>query len=293
MTSSVTRAGEKSATGKPGKTDKPVIRVLQHLARTGGTLIARCLACMDKTRLFSETHPSGFLPEDLDFFDIMVQAQRWHGLITEDELQDWLANTWPLDDRRTVPEPDPRFLRAVALLHERCAEHGLHLLLRDWPHVDYTGKPFPFAPCFRPRLVEMLDFDYRVRPTATVRHPVRSYVSLLAFMPELKVTLSPVEYSEGCLRFAQYAREIGFIRYEDFLQDPDRGLRTLCDHLELPFDPDYTRRWMHYDKVTGDRSKATEIRRQPPRPVAKELLRAFEACDAYHQTLALLGYETY
>ncbi len=273
------------------ETRKPLVRVLQHLARTGGTLIAKCLACMDGTCLFSETHPSGFLPEQLDFFDIMVQAQRWHGLLSEDELQDWLADTWPLADRPNVPESDPRFLCALAHLQERCAKQGQRLLLRDWSHVDYTARPFAFAPVFRPRLVEMLEADYRVLRTATVRHPVRSYVSLLAFMPELKGVLSPAEYSEGCLHFAEHARKIGFIRYEDFLQDPDKSLRTLCERLELVFDPNYTQRWSEYGKITGDQSKATEIRPQPPRPVAKDLLRAFDACEAYHSTLELLGYE--
>ncbi len=271
--------------------DKPVVRVLHHLARTGGTLVAKCLASMEGVCLFSENHPSGFLPEGYDFFDIMVQAQRWHGLLSEQELKDWQSAVWPLADRPHVPEADPRFLRAVALLQQRCTERGLRMLLRDWSHVDYTAKPFAFPPSYRPRLAEALEPSYRVVRTATVRHPLRQYVSLLAFRPQDQPKPEPEEFCQGCLRFAEYAREIGFIRYEDFLQDPDAVLRTVCERLEFSFDPAYAQRWMHCQTITGDQSTATEIRPQQARPVREELQATFEACDAYHRTLELLGYE--
>ncbi len=37
----------------------PVVRLVHHLARSGGTLISRCLGCMSGVLLLSEIHPLG------------------------------------------------------------------------------------------------------------------------------------------------------------------------------------------------------------------------------------------
>ena len=104
---------------------KHTIHILHHMARTGGTVISRCLGCMNEIVLLSEIHPSG-----TDRFDPLDQARRWFDLVTEEEVASF-QNGDGYD-----------FPGAVRLIAERCREHNRFLVLRDWSHLDYTGIPF-------------------------------------------------------------------------------------------------------------------------------------------------------
>ena len=64
---------------EPGS--RPRIRLLHHLARSGGTVISRCLGAMDRVVLLSEIHPLG-----VRMFDPLYQAHAWHGLLTDDDV---------------------------------------------------------------------------------------------------------------------------------------------------------------------------------------------------------------
>jgi hypothetical protein len=87
--------------------------LLHHLARTGGTLISRCLASMQGICLLSEINPLGTA-----HFNPLKQAARWYGLIAEHEM-DGLE----LDS-------EEQFRAAMELIHTRAQEQGLTLVVR-------------------------------------------------------------------------------------------------------------------------------------------------------------------
>ena len=102
------------------------------MARSGGTVICKCLASMDNVVLLSEIHPKG-----AGMFNPLDQADRWYGLLNETDALEF----------RQSP---PGFLQAIQRIEQRCRERGLRLVLRDWSHLDYTGVPFN-RPDFQPR----------------------------------------------------------------------------------------------------------------------------------------------
>ena len=59
---------------------KPNIRIIHHMARTGGTVISKCLASMDEVILLSEIHPLGAKE-----FNPVSQAVQWFQLFSEQE----------------------------------------------------------------------------------------------------------------------------------------------------------------------------------------------------------------
>ena len=65
---------------RPLPADKPAIRILHNMARSGGTLIAQCIGALPGVALLSEIHPDG-----VRFIDPLRQAQEWHGLIDAEE----------------------------------------------------------------------------------------------------------------------------------------------------------------------------------------------------------------
>ena len=257
---------------------KPVIRVIRNLARSGGTLIGKCVGCMDHVTLISEIHPA-----DLKTTKPMMQAQKWFGLVTAKDMVRWKVRP-------------PSFLQFVSMCDTRAIGRGDTLVLRDWSHLDYIGVPFT-KPKFGFALSEALEEAYDIRLATTVRHPIDQYMSLMQLSvvaPKLNFDL----YLQGCLRFAQFAHAHGFFRYEDFTRDPDTVLRSICAQIDLPFDEEYRTKWQRYTTITGDTtpslgrgSTKKEIEFFERKPIDDGLLEAFRENNDYQQACELLGYE--
>ena len=262
-------------------TEAPVA-VFHQMARTGGTLINRCLGSMRHVRVLSEVHPLD--PQR----KIARQAAAWFGLLNEEDLP-WLRG---FDSR----DPLEAYAEIVARLAERCAAKGQHLVLRDWSHLDYLGVPFVHRPPLRLLTERALRNRCNLRQAFVVRHPAPQYASC-ASRPGMAPHLTPQRFVAAYGAFARLAAERGFQRYEDVAADPDGALRALCDRLALPFDAGYRERWQTYDKLTGDnagpsRSFAqSEIGELPLRPLDAAVLAALRAEPDYEESLALLGYE--
>ncbi len=261
------------ATAEPAV--KPKVRVVHHMARTGGTLISKCLASMDGVLLLSEIHPRG-----IGHFNPLDQAQGWFRLFSNEDV-------------RRIQASPLSFPQAIDLIRCRADERGQALVIRDWTHLDFTAVPFLSQRSYRLTTAEILRREFDVVHTATVRHPIDQWLSLrrLAVMAD-KIELE--EFLRDYRRFAETSREIGFIRYEDFTRDPDGTLETLCQRLELPFDPRYRERWKGYRYVTGDVGPNLPVRDIAPaarRAIEPGLLERFKANDDYRAALEILGYE--
>ena len=259
--------------------DKPAIRVVRHLARTGGTLISKCLAVMHDTVMLSEIHPRGIRQ-----INPLTQAMQWFGLVTTEEA---------IAMRERSRHRPMSFLDVIVEIEERARLRGQSLVIREWSHIDYHGVPF-VEPSYRPEMLDILSQRYRVLETSSVRHPVDEWLSLRK-LPIMQGKLTVPAYLEGCLRFAEDVQHKGFVRYEDFTRDPDAHLRHMCAQLELPFDPTYTKRWATYQFMTGDtqgsRGGLEEIRPLTRRPAPEHILAQFTGNPAYERTLQILGYD--
>ncbi|GAB4386018.1 MAG: hypothetical protein Kow0022_13910 [Phycisphaerales bacterium] len=227
--------------------------------------------------LFSEVHPDA-----MRFIDPVRQAIDWHGLVSEKEARQWRM------------KGDALFAQLFVLAGYRASAKGQVLLLRDWSHIDYHGVPYQ-RPTMRPRVVEVLEKQFEVVRTATVRHPIDQYLSLMNLAIMQGVPMPIGAYLDGCLAFAEEAVRIGFVRYEDFTHDPDAHLRLLCDRLDLAFDPTYVDRWAAFEHVTGDttgtRGGRQEIRPLKRRQADPRLVEKFRSFESYARVKEMLGYE--
>jgi protein O-GlcNAc transferase len=254
---------------------KPRIRILHQLARSGGTVICRCLASMENIVLLSEIHPLGGR-----MFNPLQQAMEWYGLLDAAEFESAVRERWS-------------FTAAVALIAQRCAEQDKYLVLRDWSHLDYIGIPFTQAR-YRPELYENLQHEFDVIRYASVRHPLDQWLSLTK-NPLFAQRLGPGKYLKGVRRFAEMASTTGFLHYEDFAADSDSALIKLCAALQLPFDQSYQARWASYSNITGDvlegRSDANEIKPLPRQSASSDWLHSLSRHSDYQRILDLLAYE--
>ncbi len=258
---------------------KPTIRVIRNMARSGGTLIGKCIGCMDRVVLLSEIHPG-----NLRVTNPMLQAQKWFELIDNKDITRWKQSK------------GPTMMQFVTVCQSRAAARGETLVLRDWSHLDYNGTPF-VEPSYGFGLGDALSAGYEIREISTTRHPVDQYLSMQSF-PGMKDLIPIDAYLHGCAAFAEYASEHGFVRYEDFVADPDTKLREICDALDLAFDASYHDKWSSYATITGDNmnpsgraSASKEIRPMERKAIDEALLDRLRSSDKYSRVCELLGYD--
>ena len=244
------------------------------MARSGGTVISKCLATMEKIVLLSEIHPVS-----ANMLNPLQQAHEWYGLFNDEDIQ-------------RLQQGHINFIDGILLIHERCTERGKILVLRDWSHLDFIGVPFVPKPCYHLTLADILKEKKPVINTATVRHPVTQWLSTsrLVIM-QGKLTLTA--FLRGYRKFAEHCINTGFIRYEDFTDTPETQLQILCERLEIDYDDQWHDKWWRYDKITGDASGKTvkEIKRPLYKQPDSSLLKEFANNKDYQRSLEILGYD--
>lgn len=256
---------------------KPTIRILHNMARSGGTVLCKCLGCMHNIALLSEIHPAA-----TDRFNPLDQANVWHNLLT------------PADIEHLQHCGRVSFPAAMSLINQRCLESGKTLLVRDWSHLDFTAVPFFPQRTDRLTTADVLQDDFTVINTASVRHPIDQWLSLRR-LEIMQNSLDIKTFLQGYRAFAEQCLQIGFIRYEDFTAEPEAVLSQLCSGLEMPYDSGFMDRWSSYTNITGATGKGRvgAIIATPPRqPMEAGLLEEFENNDDYKQAINLLGYQT-
>jgi hypothetical protein len=258
---------------------KPTIRIVRNMARSGGTLIGKCVGCMDGVVQLSEVHPG-----NLQATNPMMQASKWFDLVNKKDISRWKQSK------------GPTMLQFVSICHMRAEARGEKLVLRDWSHLDYLGAPF-VKPGYGFGLAESIEAAFEVLHVSTTRHPIDQYLSMQSF-PGMENIVTIEEYLKGCVAFARFAKENGFVRYEDFVADPDRRLAEICGAIDLGFDSSYAGKWSSYTTITGDKKhtggRATvsdEIKPMARKRVGDGLMDRFRACEEYAEVCGLLGYE--
>jgi len=228
--------------------NKPRLWVLHNMPRSGGTLVSKCLGVMSSTVLLSEIHPGA---QHVESFNALNQAQQWYGLVPELNWQ------------------ETEFVDAVIAIQKAATHAKKSLVLRDWSHADYLGPPVTQKPTNSPALMNLLAAHFDIRSIQLVRHPLDTWLSLrrLTLIKKNKIDLS-----QFLTAYAHYLRNTSAdcrLVYEDFLTAPTDQLKRVCESVGLPFDEGYENRWFEFDKITGDTSNSSSLRKKVsinPRP---------------------------
>jgi len=201
--------------------EKQPIRLIQHLSCTGGTLIAKCLAAMPNVALLSEANPLSqlhiysdpkFAPTDLTYLAI--------------------NGNFPL-----INELSEKIFKAdIDVIAEHVKQLGKYLVIREHSHSDFlVGE----SPKEYSTIRKLLKGDYPILSILTVRHPVDSYLSLIE---NGWIHFTPPTFDEYCKRyllFIEHNDDLPMCKYEDFVSDPKKEIKPLCEALALPFNEDF------------------------------------------------------
>ena len=248
------------SSGHSLKLEQLPVRLIHHLACTGGTLISRCIAAQPDTWVLSEVDPlspfvpGGFLPTDL------IGLSRFGSRPADTETQIEL------------------FQAGLAVLYAQARRQGVHLVLRDHSHGQFN---FGEAVAERPTLRAIVEGVYPTRALVTMRHPFDTFLSLQDtgwvkhFSPP---TID--EYARRVHAFLDAHAGCPLIRYEDFVADPAATMQRICEVLGLGYNPDFIESFAAIELSGDSGRRGDRISPRPRRaypPVLEEEARASEA----------------
>ena len=255
--------------GEMGQT-KPMIRTLHHLGCTGGTVISKCLAVMPRVALVSEVNPLNRFASDFEPTNPLLLLERSYRDLTLEEIKE-------------------DFVSRMAQVAKICRNDGMDLVIRDHSHTDFCMGEV--ARELNP-ICDFLADQYDLVSVVTVRHPLDSYLGLVAQGWHTQFTPSTLaEYSRRYLAFLDRYRDLPLRRYEDFCTGPEAFMQELCELMELDYSPTFLERFGSV-KLSGDsgRGSTTEIAPRPRRAIPEEVQRDLESSEMYAQLLEKLGY---
>lgn len=252
---------------------KPTLRLIHHFACSGGTLISKCIAAMPNVYVLSETHPLSknhmnskpkYSPTDIS------TLTRYANVPNADSLAKKLFVS--------------NVLETEAFVRER----GGELILREHTHIDYClGKHITIEPTVE----ECLKPYFNIKHLVSVRNPIDSYMSLSI---NGWVQFSPSSFNEYCKRLIAFIKRYpirNIVRYEDFVQNPDKHMKKMCKILDITFNERYSD-VLDIFNVTGDSGrKSNEIGLRERRPVAKVLLNEIKRSKNFKKISKMLKYE--
>lgn len=264
------------------------IALLYSLARSGGTLLSKCLGCIPGNILLSEINPRWA------YFNPLDQAKQWFSLVQDEDIKNLKSSG------------NYNYRSSIRLIHDRCEQRGLCLIIRDWTHVDYTPGYYPVSPVYRLSQLEALQEDYEVRHIALARHPIDTFLSLVR-LSDYRGRIGIAQYLYGARAYAETAATVGFVRFEDFCTEPDVVLKKTCKTLGVKFDRSYRHSFHDYQAVTGDNytpgqnttltgetvgERTSDIIRLPQRRSEfSGLLHQIKNSQDYRTIIDLLGYD--
>lgn len=253
---------------------KPTIRVIHHLACSGGTLVSKCLAALPNVFLLSELHPAStlhmggekpkFSPTDV------ITLSRYANVPEADSL------AWKI------------FVDNIKTTNKHIASFGGHLVIREHTHSDFcVGESFTK----HSSVVENLSNEFNVLRVATLRNPIDSYLSLLNNNWE---HFEPKGFNEYCKRVdafvSGYKLEQVF-RYEDFVENPSENVHKITQALNLPFSDGFIDIF-DICKVTGDSGRGgSSIAKRERREISNPLLQEIKASKYFEKIAKKFNYE--
>ena len=250
---------------------KVAVRTIHHLACTGGTVISKCLAAMPHVALISEVNPLNRFGSKFEPTNPLLLLERSYRKLTLEEIKE-------------------DFVSRMAQTVKICVNDGMDLVIRDHSHTDFCmgQQPAEITP-----ICDFLADEYQLISVVTVRHPLDSYLGLIA--QDWHKQFSPSSLEEYCRRYLAFLdryQEVPMRRYEDFCVNPLAFMESVCALLDLDYSPEFLNCFGEI-KLSGDsgRGSTTDISPRARRPISDDDQAEIEASNSFKELVSRLGYD--
>ena len=218
------------------------LSIYYAFARSGGTLLNRCLGCVSGNLVLSEVNPhQSVMP-------VEQQAHQWLGLIDEEEHGALQAKSYA------------EKIRAVL---GKAIDRGKQLILRDWCSVNFLPLPRPHQTQPSGVLEQPLYLErigVRLRAIVFARRAASVYTSLA--LPSFDLA----SFARAYLDYARAVYALPVFHYEAFCANPAEQFPRICQALAVPYDSFFLHEFARFQNCTGDMAN----RANPTAPVNRK-----------------------
>ncbi|MEP0752685.1 hypothetical protein NDA03_10725 [Trichocoleus sp. Lan] len=208
------------------------IPVIYTFARSGGTLINRCLGCISGNIILSEVNPYASL------VPIEVQAHDWFKLVSSSDFSDFSKRT---------------YADKIRLLSEAARQQDSHLIIRDWTTINFLNKA---SDDYTPSMVLEQElylerYRFNIYPIVLARRSADVYESLTRTFKNFH-NLSIKEFGNCYLAYVQKVLTYPLFHYENFCLEPQKELKRMCDVLGVNYSNAFVTEFSKFTYCTGD-----------------------------------------
>lgn len=263
--------------GKPNRAirRKGTLRVIHHLACTGGTLFTKCVAAQPRVMVLNEVDP----------YSDVVRSQDGKSAFAPSDVLALIKSSEALSDDKTIGEI---FLNDLKLLLGKLSGERKSLVLRIHSQGAYVKGGAVRATA---RINSLLETRFDVKSVVTVRDPIDSFLSLKA---NDWLFYTPPTFDEYCRRYLAFLQDNAgtpWFKYEDFIARPRHIMQELCAALDLEYSPDFIERFHNY-RFSGDSGRTgSVIERRTRRAYDAQFVDDAGNSKSYHALADLLQYE--
>ncbi|MDO6617611.1 hypothetical protein [Shewanella sp. 6_MG-2023] len=192
---------------------KPTIRIIHHLACSGGAALAQYIATMPNVYVLNEVHP--FIRSNINQASLELT-----NVIKDDHLP------------KSKELNKQLFLENIKSIYQHVSQLGLDLVIRDNAYYDYLFEEH----IHRETIATLLAQDFNIISVVLYRDTIDTFASLASAEFFRNKALSFNEYCDRSQAFVTDYSSAKLVRYEDLSGEPERTIKTICEHLQIGFD---------------------------------------------------------
>lgn len=210
------------------------IPVIYNFARSGGTLINRCLGSIEGNVVLSEINPLASVNP------IENQARDWFKLISSEEFQEF---------------SELKYSDKIIFLLQKTIKNGQKLIIRDWTTINFIPN---VTTLYSVNSTYALEQEIHLNkasidsiPIVIVRRSADIFDSIKRTFKYLD-NFSIKEFGNNYLCYAKAISSYPIFHYENFCKAPEIELKKICDTLAVHYDVHFINQFSKYQSCTGD-----------------------------------------
>ena len=252
------------------------IRIINHWACSGGTIISKCLAALPNIVFLSEVHPFAYL---------RLSNTNERDYLPTDIIQQLSLNRNKKDPSFCIAA----FVGAIEELNKKICSSNKTLILRNHSHIDFFVGPVPRSNSL---LTEIFSDRNKLLQVLTVRHPLDSWLSLQNQKWHNQIQFNNFdEYCSRALIMINAMQNIPIIYYEEFCLKPKIIVKKIADLLEIEYS-DQCQENAFLINLSGDSGRCGEIiKPRNRRDIPERYLNEFNNSNSYIQLCEKLRYD--
>lgn len=217
---------------------KPTIRIIHHLACSGGAELVKYISAMPNVYLLNEVHPFIRAKNESPSLELTSKTKDKH---------------MPFN----VSLNGQIFLDNIKTLHQHVSQLGLDLVISDNAFFDYLSE----ERLHRKSIVGLLENEFNILSVVLHRDTIDTFASLANsdFFQHKKLSFN--EYCERALSFILDYSSANFISYEDLSGSTEKTVKNVCKQLKIGFNDCFELMQPEINQPKFDAWKASEIDR--------------------------------